>query len=105
MIWIVLIAGSVGLGWLLGRGDAADNLRTGAASLAQNGLLVLLGVTVGLYGRERVRLRRTYASPTRAYLGKGLLFSALAAAAVHLLAPVAWPTFCLPLSALGAALG
>jgi hypothetical protein len=99
MIWMVIVLGSVGFGWLLGHGDAPANLRRAADSLPQNLLGALLGITVGLYRRERIRLRRTYASPTMAYLGKGLLFAAVSAAATAVFAPVAWPPLVLALCA------
>src|SRR6185295_17758156 len=99
------MAGSVGLGWLLGGGDAAANLRLASAASPELLLTALLGVTTGFCARDRIRLRRTYASPTLAYLGKGLFFSALAAGAVASLAPVAWPPLTLRLCAGLAAAG
>jgi len=91
MIWICLVLGSVGLGWLLGNGDAAANLRAAGADAPASLLTALLGVTLGLCGRDRVRLGRTYASPTAAYLGKALLFVSLAAVAAWTLSPVDAP--------------
>lgn len=106
MIWLILMAGSVGLGWLLGGGDAAANLRLASAAGPELLLTALLGVTTGLCARDRIRLRRTYASPTLAYLGKGLFFAALAAGATATMAPVPWPPsavrFCAGLAAVGA---
>ena len=91
MIWLAVLAASVGAGWLFGHGDAAVNARA-AASAAPVGLLVaMLGVTTGLYGRDRVRLRRTYASPALAYLGKRLFMAAAVTAATFVLSPVEWP--------------
>ena len=89
----------MGCGWLAGHGDAAANARAAAAAAPANLLVVMLGVTLGLYGRDRVRLRRTYASPTLAYLGKAFAFVALAAASTFVLSPVAWPVACLHLFA------
>jgi hypothetical protein len=105
MIWIALILGSVSLGWLLGEGVLYENFR-----LAANGLPcylsgLFLGFTIGLYCRERIRRRRTYASPTMAYIGKGLLFSAIAVAATATASPVAWPPIFLPIAAAVAAAG
>ncbi|HZE97671.1 MAG TPA: hypothetical protein VE981_11640 [Planctomycetota bacterium] len=105
MIWLLLILCSVAAGWLLGRGDAAANAAV-AASIAPETLLIgLMGVTVGLFSRDRIRLRRTYASPTLAYLGKGILFASLSAAATFLLSPVSWSPSCLFLVSAGAAAG
>ena len=91
MIWLVLVLGSVGLGWLLGEGNASANLRAAAERVPEHLMMALLGVTTGLYRRDRVRLRRTYASPTLAYLGKGILFGAVAAEAAAVFTPLAWP--------------
>jgi len=105
MIWLILIAGSVGLGWLLGGGDAAANVRLASAAGPEFLLTTLLGITTGLCARDRIRLRRTYASPTLAYLGKGLHFAALAVAATAILSPVAWAPYALGLCAALTALG
>jgi hypothetical protein len=105
MIWIAVVLGSIGAGWLLGHGDAASNLRAASASAAVHLLTASLGVTIGLYGRDRIRLRRTYASPTLAYLGKALLFASLSAAAAMIFSPLDWPPSSLHLSAGGCALG
>lgn len=105
MIWLVFFASAVGAGWLLGQGDAAENARA-ASSAAPGALLVaMLGVTVGLCARDRVRLRRAYASPTLAWLGKRLLLASSAAASVYVLSPVAWTAECLVPFAASAALG
>jgi hypothetical protein len=105
MIWLVAVLGSVGAGWLAGHGDAAANARAAAASAPADLMAAMLGVTLGLYGRDRVRLHRTYASPTLAYLGKALLFAFLSPAAAWTLAPVAWPPSCLHLFAAGCGAG
>lgn len=94
-----MIAGSVAAGWLLGGGDAAVNFRIAAGAAPELLLTALLGMTTGLYSRDRIRLRRNYASPTLAYMGKGLFFAACAAVAVAMLSPVAWPPFTLRLGA------
>lgn len=91
MIWVALVLASVAGGWLLGRGDASANWRAVSEAAPRELLTALLGVTSGLYARDRVRLSRTYASPTLAYLGKALLFSALAAVATFAMSPVSWP--------------
>lgn len=105
MIWLVLVLGSVGAGWLFGRGDLDINLRAAAASAPVHVLTATLGLGFGLYGRDRVRLRRTYASPTLAYLGKLLFFVSISTAALLILSPVAWPLLSLHLPAGGCALG
>jgi hypothetical protein len=105
MIWLVLVLGSIGAGWLFGHGDASDNAFAASASAPVHLLTAALGVTFGLYGRDRIRLRRTYASPTLAYLGKALFFVSLSPAAAWILSPVAWPMSSLHLSAGGCALG
>ena len=105
MIWAALVLGSVGAGWLLGRGDAAVNLQSAADSSSQPLLLVLLGVTVGLYGRDRIRLRRSWPSPSLAYSGKLVFVAAFAPAATFVLAPVDWPAAWLPGFAAGCAGG
>lgn len=105
MIWAALVLASVGAGWLLGRGDASANLETASSSAPVHLLLVLLGATLGLYGRDRVRLRRAYASPSLAYAGKFLFFAGLAPAATWSLAPVDWPAALLPALAAGCAAG
>lgn len=95
MIWVALVPAAVGAGWLLGQGDAAANARAAAESARVDLLLALQGVTAGLFARERIRLRRTHASPTLAFLGKRLLLGSLAAAAVFVFSPVDWPPGCL----------
>jgi hypothetical protein len=105
MIWLVAVLGAVGAGWLLGRGDASLNMNAAAASAPVHLLTASLGVTFGLYGRDCIRLRRTYASPTLAYTGKLLFFASLAPAAAVILSPVAWPVSSLHFSSAGCALG
>ena|SRR5436190_1872877 len=105
MIWAVVVLGSVAAGWLLGRGDAAANLHAAAESASPSLLLALLGVTVGLYGRDRIRLRKSYASPSLGYSGKLLFVAAFAPAATFVLAPVDWPVTWLPGFAAGCAGG
>lgn len=105
MIWLVLWAAAVGSGWLLGHGDEASNARAATLAAPVDLLIAMLGVTLGLGGRERLRLRRTYASPTLSYLGKRLLMGAVAAAATYALSPVAWPPACLHAFAAAGALG
>ena len=105
MIWLVIVAISVAAGWLLGQGDAATHLQAAIAAAPAGGLALLLGVTLGFYGRDRVRLRRTYASPSLAYLGKLLLFASLAASTAWVLAPLAWPRSCLHYFAAAGAAG
>lgn len=103
MIWLVFFASAVGAGWLLGHGNAAENARAAAAAAPGPLLVAMLGVTVGLCARDRVRLRRAYASPTLAWLAKRLLLAASAAASVYVFSPVAWPVECLlPLAGVGA---
>jgi hypothetical protein len=105
VIWLIIVLGSVCAGRILGQGAAAANLRA-ASSLAPELLLVfLLGVTLGLYGRDRIRLRRAYASPSLSYLGKVLLVAFLSPAATFVLSPVDWPVAWLPAFAAGGAIG
>ncbi len=105
MIWIVIFAAAVGAGWLLGHGDAAANARAAAQAAPADLLGAMLGATLGLYGRDRIRLRRTYASPSLAWLGKRLLLGAAGAAAVFVLSPVEWPRTCLDAFAAAGAVG
>jgi len=105
MIWLAAVLASVGAGWLLGHGDAAANARAAVESAPQNLLTAILGLTTGLYARERIRLRRTYASPTLAYLGKLLVFASLAPATAWVFAPLSWPSSCLHLFSAGVAAG
>ena len=105
MIWIALVLVSVGLGWLLGTGDAAGNLQASMADAPRSLLTALLGLPLGLYGRDRVRSGRTYASPTLAYLGKALLFMSLAAVAAGSLSPLDGPAFHPRYVAVGVAAG
>ena len=105
MIWIAAAIASVGAGWLLGGGDASVNGRTFAEMSSQAFLVSLLGVTVGLCVRDRVRLGHGYASPTLGWLGKRLLLASLCGAATFALSPVAWPSGCVPAFAAATALG
>jgi hypothetical protein len=95
VIWLVIAGASVAAGWLLGRGDAAENLRTARAFAAVDLIGASLGVSLGLLLRERVRLRLTHSSPTISFLGKRLFLAAGAAAATYALSPVAWPSWVL----------
>jgi len=105
MIWAAIVLASVAAGWLLGRGDAAANLHAASSSAPEHLLLTLLGVSVGLYGRDRIRLRRTYASPTVSYTGKLLLVAAFSLSATFVLAPVDWSASWLAVFAAGGAGG
>jgi hypothetical protein len=105
MIWIVLVLASVVAGWLLGRGDAAANVQAAAETAPQPLLLCLLGAFLGLYGRDRIRLRRAFPSPSFAYAGKFLFVASLAPAVTFVLAPVDWPVSWLPGFAAGCAGG
>lgn len=105
MIWLVILGTALGAGWLLGTGDAAANARAAVEGAPADLLGVMLGVTAGLYGRDRIRLRRAYASPSLAWLGKRLLLGAAVAAAVYSLAPVAWPRASLDAFSAAAAVG
>lgn len=91
MIWLVIVLGSVAAGRLLGQGDAAANVRTASSLAPELLLLTVLGLTLGLYGRDRIRLRKSYASPSLAYTGKFCLVAFLSPAATFVLAPVDWP--------------
>lgn len=105
MIWIALAAVSIALGWVFGRGDAEANLAAARLTAPLWGLVLLLGLTAGGYGRDRVRLRRTYASPTRGWLAKTLLFAGVSAGGTFLAAPVDWSPEVLPFLAAVAASG
>lgn len=105
MIWAVLVLASVGAGWMFGHGDVSLNARAAAETSAPDLLTALLGVTGGWYGRERVRLRRAYASPTLSYLGKALFFASLSPAAAGAFSPVSWPAPWIHLFAAGCAAG
>ena len=105
MIWVVALLGSVGAGWLLGHGNAEANGRYAAETAPQNLLTVMLGITIGLYGRDRVRLRRTYCSPTLSYCGKVILFSSLSCGAAWALSPLDWPPCSLQGSVAASAVG
>ncbi|HLF95392.1 MAG TPA: hypothetical protein VJB14_18130 [Planctomycetota bacterium] len=105
MIWLVIVLASVAAGWLFGHGDAAANARAAAHAAPADLLTVLLGATLGLFGRDRLRRRLTYASPTVGLLGKLVLFAGLSGAATFLFSPVAWPPTGLHASALVTASG
>jgi hypothetical protein len=105
VIWIVVVLGSVGTGWLLGHGDVVANGRYAAETAPQNLLTVLLGVTIGLYGRDRVRCRHAYASPSMAYVGKALLFASLSLGCAWSFSPLNWPASCLQAGAAACAAG
>jgi len=105
MIWLALVSAAVGAGWLLGHGDVVANARAAVAGAPLDGLIALQGVTLGLCGRDRVRLRRAYASPTLSYLGKFLGFACISGVSAFVLSPVAWPPSSIHLLAAGAALG
>ena len=100
MIWLVLVLGSVGAGWLFGHGEPDLHRSIAPVHL----LTATLGLGFGLYGRDRIRLRRTYASPTLAYAAKALFFASLSPAAAFILSPIDWPMSVLHLSAVGCAL-
>lgn len=104
MIWLVLVGAAVGAGWLMGYGNPEKLAWTGPDA-PKAVLLASLAVTLGLLGRERLRLRLSYASPTRAYIGKLAAMASLAGAATFLFAPVAWPPDVLYGSAAGVAAG
>jgi hypothetical protein len=95
MIWVVAVLVSVSAGWLLGRGDAAANLEEAERMAPPAALLASFGGTLGLFGRDRLRRRVDYASPTRSYAGKIAAGAAVSAAAAQVLSPVAWPPDCL----------
>jgi hypothetical protein len=105
VIWLVAAGASVAAGWLLGRGDAAENLLAARASAPADLLGASLGVSLGLLLRERVRLRRTHASPSLAFLGKRLFHASAVAAAAFAFSPVAWPPSALHALAAAAAAG
>jgi hypothetical protein len=91
MIWAALVLVSAAAGWLLGRGDVAANLRAAEAAAPQLLLIASFGGTLGAFGRDRLRRRLSYSSPTRALAGKLLAAAALAALATGAFSPVAWP--------------
>lgn len=96
MIWIALTGVSIALGWVFGRGDAEANLAAARLTAPLWGLVLLLGLTAGAYGRDRVRLRRTYASPTRGWLAKVLFFAGLLCGLTFVGSPVDWRPEVLP---------
>jgi hypothetical protein len=91
MIWAALVLASVAAGWGLGRGDAESNLRAAERGAPVLLLIASLGVTLGLFGRDRLRRRTTYASPTRGMAAKGLAALSAAAVAAFAFSPVDWP--------------
>ncbi len=105
MIWLVIVVASVAAGWLFGHGDVAANARVAAQAAPVDGLVVLLGATLGLFGRDRLRRRLTHASPTLGVLAKLVLFAGLSGAATFLFSPVAWPLTGLHASAVVMAAG
>lgn len=105
MIWLALALASIGAGWLFGNGNWATNLGIMSDNWGPDLTTALLGVPAGFMLRDRVRLRRSYASPTRAHLAKLVVFASTAAAAAFSLSPVAWDAQCLRVFALFAASG
>ena len=105
MIWLILVLGSVAAGRFLGQGDAGANLRAASSLAPELLLLTVLGLTLGLYARDRTRLRKSYASPSLAYSGKFCFIMSLAAAATFVFAPVDWPASWLHGFAAGGAAG
>ena len=104
MTWLVLAGAAVAAGWLLGDGDAAENLRAARSRAAVDLLGAAFGLSLGLLARERIRLRRGHASPTVSYAGKRVFLAGAVAACVFAFAPVAWSPECLhAFAALGAA--
>jgi hypothetical protein len=105
VIWIVIAAAMTALGWLLGTGTASANWDRARDRAAELALLLLLGACGGWLGRDRVRLRWSYASPSRAWGGKTLFFLSGAAALTASASPVSWPETALPGCAALAACG
>jgi hypothetical protein len=96
MIWIALVAAAAGCGWLLGTGSQAANLEAARAGAPLWGAVLCLGLTGGGYGRERVRRRLAYASPTRAWLAKVAGMAGLIGMGTFAGSPVAWDPSWLP---------
>jgi len=92
MIWLVIVLASVGSGWMFGHGDAVVNFHAAGESAVADGLGALLGAALGLFSRDRIRRHLTFASPTRAYTGKLLLFAAVSGASTFVMSPVGWPS-------------
>lgn len=90
MIWLALVLAAVGSGWIFGHGDLGSNLLAARESLAADLVGLLLGAAVGRMERDRLRLRRTYASPSLAHLAKLLAFLSLGVVATYLFSPVDW---------------
>lgn len=105
MIWLFIVPAAVGSGWLLGHGDAAANLRVVMEAGTPTALLMLQGVTLGLCGRDRVRLRRAFSSPTLAWLGKRLCLGCLTVGITYAMAPVAWAPSVFTSCVIGSAIG
>ena len=105
MIWMVALLGSIGMGWLLGHGDAEANRRYAVETAPQNLLTLMLGITIGLYGRDRVRMRQAYASPSMSYAAKSLFFASLSLGSAWSLSPLDWPPCCIQASAAACAVG
>lgn len=91
MIWFAVLSAGLGAGWLLGHGELERNLQVVTTWGPRGALVALQGITLGLCGRDRVRLRRAYSSPTLAFLGKRLLLGSLVVVATYAFSPVAWP--------------
>ena len=91
MIWAALVLASVAAGWGLGRGDAEANLRAAERGAPALLLIASFGGTLGLFGRDRLRRRVAYASPTRGLAAKGLAALSVAGASAFAFSPVAWP--------------
>jgi hypothetical protein len=101
VIWLVIAAAAVSAGWLLGRGEAAENLHV---FVPAHLLGASLGLSLGFLLRERVRFRLTHASPALSFAGKRLFLASAVAAATFALSPVEWPPLALhALAAAGAA--
>ena len=58
MIWLVLLGAAVAAGWLLGHGNP-DTLAWAGPDAPRALLLASVALTLGLFGRERLRLRRS----------------------------------------------
>jgi membrane associated rhomboid family serine protease len=105
VIWLASAVAAALLGWAFGTGDQSANLRAARTSAPSWGLLILLAATLGGFGRERLRLRRSYASPTRAWLGKTLAAAGLIVLGTFAGTPVDWDPVQVSWAAAGAGLG
>ena len=105
MIWLVAAGASVAAGWLLGRGDAADNFRVARAFAAADLLAASRGGSGGRLLRDRVRHRITHSSPSLSFVGKRMFLASAVAAATFALSPVAWPSSALHATAAAGAAG